>query len=560
MFAWQATVQDEQGNAVPLPVVTVWESDGVTLASIFDEAGVALPNPLTGSMEGFVQFWATAGQYKIEGVNGGRNTEIWSVTIDAPAVRAQAWAESPVPPDPSDPMSKSAKTWAGEAGAARDDMLGIFADTEEALISADTNIIKTGLYSGSVWQWDANITPAQVATDPAGQYFLPPNPSANGAWVRNRKVFTAAQWPYTPVQDYTDIPEGNQLKLRWINSAGYQEKNTDGKYDGSYSPGKMPPGQTRLARTGSTQMVLHGTHSGFGDGYNLVLQMAGVAHPDVADVTRWSGQNSAGMMGGQINATTDKVNLYGIGDLVLDDKGKSDVPLLGLTMFLYHNGVDSGDYAIPRHGIMVSSRGAQSIDAAMIASGPVRYGIDLSGLLPVNDFHLLLPAGGKIAFAAVPDTAGDEDFVSDNPGTTWMGYIGSSLTAVVGNNPILAATSSNVRIQPGTNSQNALRILGSSATAELNFGQSANVSYITAASAGAGVDNTAMTFRTASAGVEQDVLTLNAQKAAIFNPPSAAQTLSVNGQVTFELTNNTTLTFRARGSDGNTRTGTVTLT
>ena len=34
----------------------------------------------------------------------------------APAVlRAQAWAESPTPPDPLDPTSKSAKTWAGEA-------------------------------------------------------------------------------------------------------------------------------------------------------------------------------------------------------------------------------------------------------------------------------------------------------------------------------------------------------------------------------------------------------------------------------------------------------------
>jgi hypothetical protein len=42
-------------------------------------------------------------------------------------------------------------------------------------------------------------------------------------------------------------------------------------------------------------------------------------------------------------------------------------------------------------------------------------------------------------------------------------------------------------------------------------------------------------------------------------PPSTAQALATNGQVTFELTNNTTLTFKARGSDGTTRSGTVTL-
>lgn len=81
MFAWQATVQDESGNAIPLPVVTVWLEDGVTLADIFDEAGNALPNPMTGTMEGFVQFWANAGEYKIEGASGGDETEIWTVNL-----------------------------------------------------------------------------------------------------------------------------------------------------------------------------------------------------------------------------------------------------------------------------------------------------------------------------------------------------------------------------------------------------------------------------------------------------------------------------------------------
>lgn len=45
----------------------------------------------------------------------------------------------------------------------------------------------------------------------------------------------------------------------------------------------------------------------------------------------------------------------------------------------------------------------------------------------------------------------------------------------------------------------------------------------------------------------------------VLSPPSAASALAVNGQVTFELTNNTTLTFKARGSDGTTRSGTVPL-
>jgi hypothetical protein len=42
-------------------------------------------------------------------------------------------------------------------------------------------------------------------------------------------------------------------------------------------------------------------------------------------------------------------------------------------------------------------------------------------------------------------------------------------------------------------------------------------------------------------------------------PPAAAETLATNGEVTIEFTDNTTLTFRARGSDGTTRTATLTL-
>lgn len=45
----------------------------------------------------------------------------------------------------------------------------------------------------------------------------------------------------------------------------------------------------------------------------------------------------------------------------------------------------------------------------------------------------------------------------------------------------------------------------------------------------------------------------------VMKPGSTAPVLGTNGQVTFELTNNTTLTFKARGSDGTTRSGTITL-
>lgn len=77
MYAWQATVQDEAGNIVPLPVVTVTVAETGALARIYDDAGVELPNPLTGSIEGFVQFWVGRGIYKIDGTKGWHSTKEW---------------------------------------------------------------------------------------------------------------------------------------------------------------------------------------------------------------------------------------------------------------------------------------------------------------------------------------------------------------------------------------------------------------------------------------------------------------------------------------------------
>lgn len=48
-------------------------------------------------------------------------------------------------------------------------------------------------------------------------------------------------------------------------------------------------------------------------------------------------------------------------------------------------------------------------------------------------------------------------------------------------------------------------------------------------------------------------------KTPLFQPGGVAPALTDNGQITFALTANTTITFKARGSDGVTRTGTITL-
>ena len=88
MQAWQATVQDDRGNALPNPVVTVYEEDGVTEAEIFNETGAALPNPLTGSLDGFVQFFAEPGRYNIEAIG----SDEWVVDLGALDVADDALA------------------------------------------------------------------------------------------------------------------------------------------------------------------------------------------------------------------------------------------------------------------------------------------------------------------------------------------------------------------------------------------------------------------------------------------------------------------------------------
>lgn len=77
LVPWNATVQDDAGNYVPLPVVTVRNSADDTLATIYDEAGSPLSNPLTGLANGFVQFFVEPGRYTIEGALDGSTTATW---------------------------------------------------------------------------------------------------------------------------------------------------------------------------------------------------------------------------------------------------------------------------------------------------------------------------------------------------------------------------------------------------------------------------------------------------------------------------------------------------
>ena len=85
LIAWQATVQDDEGNVIVNPSFTVRRASDGELADIFDGEGSALDNPYTGTSEGFVQFFAQPGKYTVQGARGGSVTQTWTVDLVSPA-------------------------------------------------------------------------------------------------------------------------------------------------------------------------------------------------------------------------------------------------------------------------------------------------------------------------------------------------------------------------------------------------------------------------------------------------------------------------------------------
>jgi len=325
-------------------------------------------------------------------------------------------------------------------------------------------------------------------------------------YTYSQRTFLAADYTATPVENYTEIPEGSNFRFRLVNFAGYQEKDTAGKYSGSNPPGLIPPGQTRLARTGIFQTYLLGSHSGFGDCYNMFWAMAASQHPDSNLNTFWAGQNSAGMAGGQCNALTDKVNLYGIGDVVLDDNSNEDVSMLGHVTFLNYNGTESGTYDIPRFGQLIQSSGTKYIDALYIGRGRTYVAADYSGAT-ITGAAIALAQDQKIAWGATPVSTATGKFSTQSVNTTYTAFNGSFLTDTVAGVDILKRNSARIEINPSVNSPDTLRIYGSSATTFFQAGQFNDTTLISAGSTA--TDNTTLSFRTANAGVENIVLSLN---------------------------------------------------
>lgn len=96
-------------------------------------------------------------------------------------------------------------------------------------------------------------------------------------------------------------------------------------------------------------------------------------------------------------------------------------------------------------------------------------------------------------------------------------------------------------------------------TSASNFEIGAAIEAVTTDATAASEDFDMVTYLMAGGSTAVEKYRLRSTGEPVWRPPASAAALAVNGEVTLEFTANTTLTFKGRGSDGTTRSGTITL-
>ena len=202
-------------------------------------------------------------------------------------------------------------------------------------------------------------------------------------------------------------------------------------------------------------------------------------------------------------------------------------------------------------GYRSQSSGSVPIDAHFSASGKSKIGIDLT--------NLATNASGTWAKAAMTLLGGDRIYFNASAGATSPGYAstpGSSylyydtsnngLEAVVGGSAAFLFTSGSAFVY------NPLTV-GASQNNRLLITGAASGSAVAVTTTGTSDANVDMDLTPKGTGLVKATGLLMRQGVGTSRTPTA------NGDLTFEFTSNTSVTVRGRGSDGTTRTSTITL-
>lgn len=203
----------------------------------------------------------------------------------------------------------------------------------------------------------------------------------------------------------------------FVDIGSYTNPLSSQVYLENWSQGASSPSRGQVAQVYLTSSQLNNG----ADHYNVWCSMGVYNNQTPGHIdTDWGTQNSGGLFNGQINALTNKVNLFGSGDVVLDDTGKQDVSMLGSVYFVYYNGTESGSYNLPRIIHLGSNLGTKHIDAIFAGTGRTYVGLDLSRTITTGA-AIALADNHKIAWNAT-STVPTGKFSTQNVGTAFTFY------------------------------------------------------------------------------------------------------------------------------------------
>ena len=141
---WERTITDAAGNVQTGVQVTVFQSDGATIATIYGQqsGGAALANPFNTGVQTTAKFYADPGRYVIRVVKDGQTKEFWDQDIAGKAVRDDIGTAAYLVATTS-----TSDNTPGRAARVGDFGLGRGAGHPGAADSADLNdLTTTGLY------------------------------------------------------------------------------------------------------------------------------------------------------------------------------------------------------------------------------------------------------------------------------------------------------------------------------------------------------------------------------------------------------------------------------
>lgn len=299
-------------------------------------------------------------------------------------------------------------------------------------------------------------------------------------------------------------------------------------------------------RTGVAARYIKVDNYGQGDAMGLYIN-AFVSGAKVG-ATSFLANPAGGLLGGQVQPGADGVYLNPI-EFSLPDLGRDVAAICYVGNISRTN--DVGALGAVQMGFRSQSKGSAAIDAHFSGSGKAKIGLDLTSLTSNasgtwTNAAVTMLGNDRIYFNA---TAGASPGYAASTGNTYLLYASgnSGLQAVVGGSPAFLFTSSlgflyASTITLGQNSNNKLQVAGAAS------GSSPAISVTASSDTNQDLDVKGLgtgQVRVAGALLRQGVGTSRVPVA--------------NGDLTLEFTSNTSITVRGKGSDGTTRTTTLTL-